>query len=327
MMTEEDTPDSKHINPETSPDLTDKKGQMLVIYLPEGSVILDRTDINLSTTPHAIVEQITPKVEQKVIEPAVEEPVVQQLQPTLQEVVQLAVVEALRITQGASNKIEKKNEMPAIKSTQENVENSVIVPEPSPPELEKAPLNVARSPRVGRRVHVRRRRRINWVHGINTLLVGYVLIISIVPTVLSSAFGMAIYASNVSHPSARISQGDLMVSQIFPAIKVQVNDILLERDGHLWNLEVRKVTSNTSNGTLSTMTTTSTGGVALDETHVLTNNAGTYKVSRVIPKLGYVPIVLSSIIVKVLGGLSILILNLTVHMRRSRRRRLVTVIR
>ena len=55
MMTDEDTPNSKNINSENSPDVADKKGQMLVIYLPEGSVIVDRTDVNLSSAPTAIL--------------------------------------------------------------------------------------------------------------------------------------------------------------------------------------------------------------------------------------------------------------------------------
>jgi hypothetical protein len=325
MMTDEDTPDSKHINTENSPDVADKKGQMLVIYLPEGSVIVDRTDVNLSTAPQAIVEQIAPKAEEKIVQPVVEETPVQQLQPTLQEVVQLAVAEVLRITGGASNP-SPNVELSDVKKPEGKVEASVPFADyPALSTIKAAPV-VSSTPGVARLVHVRRRRKINWVHGINTFLAAYVVLVAIVPSLLLSAFGMAVYASNGSHPSVLISQGDLMVSHVLPAAQLKANDVLLERDGHLWNLEVRQVISNTTNGALSTITTASTGGIAIDEAHVLANNAGIYEVSRVIPKLGYVPIILSSIIVKVLGGLFILILNLTVHMRRSRRRRLETVI-
>lgn len=167
----------------------------------------------------------------------------------------------------------------------------------------------------------------NWVHGVNTLLVGYLLLVAIVPAVLSSAFGMAIYASKSAHPGALIARGDLMVCTELPASKLKVNDVLLVRDGNSWRLDARQVTSNTSDGALSTITTASTGGVALDKTYVLANNSGSYVVSRVIPKLGYAAILLSSTLVKVLGGIFILVLNLTVHYRRSRKRRLETVIR
>jgi hypothetical protein len=103
--------------------------------------------------------------------------------------------------------------------------------------------------------------------------------------------------------------------------------VLLVRDGNSWRLDARQVTSNTINGGISTITTASTGGVAIDKTYVVPQNSGSYVVSRVIPKLGYAAIILSSTYAKVIGGLFILILNLTVHYRRSRKRRLETVIR
>ena len=297
-MTDEDTPDSKHINTQNSPDVADKKGQMLVIYLPEGSVIVDRTDVNLSTVPHASVEQIVPTVQEKIVQP----------QPTLEEVVQLAVAEILRIMGHASNPI-------------------LFADYPAPATKIPTPNIAAAPPSTGRQVHVRRRRKTNWVHGVNTLFAAYLLVIAIVPSLLSSAFGVAIYASMVSHPDVLISQGDLTISQVLPASQIQAHDVLLVRDSNTWLMDDREVISNTTSGALSTIATASIGGSAVDKTYVLANDARSYKISRVIPKLGYVPIILSSTFVKVLGGLFILILNLMVYLRRSRRRRLETVIR
>ncbi|HEY3293613.1 MAG TPA: hypothetical protein VGJ85_08335, partial [Candidatus Nanopelagicaceae bacterium] len=136
----------------------------------------------------------------------------------------------------------------------------------------------------------------------------------------------AIYASKSAHPGVLIAKGDLMVCTELPASKLKINDVLLVRDGNSWHLDARQVTSVATNGSLTTVTTGSTGGTAIDKTYVLPNDSGSYKVSRVIPKLGYVPIVLSSIYVKVLTGLFILTMNLSVHFRRLRRRRLETVI-
>ncbi len=324
-MTEENTPDSKNIAPDNSLDV-DKKGQMLMIYLPEGSVIVDRTDLNLSSTPQAIIEHIAPTVEQKVVEPVVEAAPVQQLQPTLQEVVALAVAEVMQITGQASKPIQK--EQPAIaKVAEEKVEPAVPFTDYPAPAAKKPVEQDASSPRLGRRVHVRRRRRINWVAGINTALVTYILLASIVPPVLASAFGLSMYSSKSNHPSVLISQGDLMVAHAIAASSIKVNDVIMVRDSNSWLLDARQVTSNTSSGGFSTITAASTGGVATENTYVLADNALSHKITRVIPTLGYVPIVLSSTIVKVVGGLALLILNLWVHFRRFRRRRLETVIR
>lgn len=328
MMTDENTPNTASSHPESTPDLTDKKGQMLVIYLPEGSVIVDRTDINLSPAPQAVVEQAQTQVE-PVVE--VEKATPQPLESTLQEVVQLAVQEVLKITGHSQSE-------PAIVS-QPHTEPSAPIAErqvasldypmpaprhtPAPTESVSRPLAESSAPKGARRVHVRRRRKLNWVHGINTFLVAYLLLIAILPALMSSAFGTAIYAAKSAHPGALIAKGDLMVCTELPAANLKVNDVLLVRDGNSWHLDARQVTSVTTSGALTTVATGSTGGAAVDKTYVLPNDSGSYKVSRVIPKLGYVPIVLSSTIVKVLGGLFILVLNLVVHFRRSRRRRLV----
>lgn len=331
-MTDENTPDSKSSHPELTPGLDDKKGQMLVIYLPEGSVIVDRTDMHLSSAPQAIVEHVAPKTEPVPAEPVVENEAPKQLQPTLQEVVQLAVQEALRITGHSANQAPKV-EVPIAEVPRTIEKSSDAFADYPAPALKSgtpapaAPTRSAPAHNGARRVHVRRRRKMNLVHGINTILVVYLLLVAIVPSVLSSAFGVAIYASKASHPGALIARGDLMVCTELPASKLKVNDVLLVRDGNSWRLDARQVTSNTSSGDLSTITTASTGGVALDKTYVLANNSGSYVVSRVIPKLGYAAIILSSTFVKVLGGLFILILNLIVHYRRSRKRRLETVIR
>lgn len=305
-MTDEDTPKAASSHSESTPDLTDKKGQMLVIYLPEGSVIVDRTDINLSAAPAAVVEQVEVRAEAK---KEVEALAPQSLQPTLQEVVQIAVQEALKIT-GHSQTVVPKVEVPKVE-----------VPAEKPA---SAPIG-AHALQGAQRVHVRRRRKLNWVHGINTLFVAYLLMVAIVPAVMSSAFGTAVYASKVAHPGVLIAKGDLMVCSELPASQLKVNDVLLVRDGNSWRLDARQVTSVATSGDLSTITTASTDGAAIDKTYVLPKDGGSYKVSRVIPKLGYVPIILSSTIAKVLGGLLILVLNLTVHYRRLRRRRLEIV--
>lgn len=324
-MTDEDAADSKSVHPELTPEGADKKGQMLVIYLPEGSVIVDRTDINLSTAPKAIIDHVEAPVEPvKEIEKAVPQPV----QPTLQQVVELAVQEVLKIT-GHSQNETPKAEAPIVEARAASADYPAPTAKqtPSVSEVPAPPHREVRTSGGGHRVHVRRRRKMNWVHGINTALVAYLLLVAIVPSVLSSAFGAAIYASKSAHPGALIAKGDLMVCTELPASKLKINDVLLVRDGNSWHLDARQVTSVTTSGNMSTINTGSTGGVAIDKTYVLPKDSGSYKVTRVIPKLGYVPIVLSSTIVKALGGLFILVLNLTVHYRRLRRRRLELALR
>lgn len=305
-MTDEDTPETESSHFEKAPDLVDKKGQMLVIYLPEGSVIVDRTDMGISSSPMAIVEQVSSKPKpEAILAPEVEKSAPQPMQATLQEIIQLAVREILQVTGQA---------LPLDREHKDIVETNVTTPLPK---LEaELPL-----PKAGHRTHAPRVRKIHWVHGINTVLVAYLLFATIIPVILSSAFGMAIYASNFSNSAILISKGDLMVCQELPASQIKVRDVLLVRDGNSWRLDARQVTGNTNDGTLSTISTSSSSGLAIDKTYVMPVSSQTYKVSRIIPKLGYVSLFLSSTIVKILGGLSILALNLMAHYRRARRRR------
>src|SRR5487761_2024884 len=100
MMTNEDVPDSRAFNADNTPESENKKGQMLVIYLPEGSVIVDRTDIDQTHAPQ-VIREIAPspnaKPEPEV--PAVTAIPVQISEPNLEEIVQRAVKEALRASE------------------------------------------------------------------------------------------------------------------------------------------------------------------------------------------------------------------------------------
>lgn len=273
-------------------DPENKNGQMLVIYLPEGSVIVDRTDIDLSKAPKEIVEKTitVPTPQEKVAEAAAPQP----KQATLQELVQMTVQEVMSNTAKPS-------------------------PQPEPPIETDLPFA---HPHRRHGLHLPRRRRLNWVHGLNTLLVTYITLVSVIPAVLSSFFGIAIYAAKTAHPGASIAVGDLMVCKQLSASSLKVNDVVLLRNGNTWRLDPRQVVSRTSDASTSIVTTASTGAQATQASSTMPNTSEVYKISSIVPKLGYVPMVLSDTITKILGALFILILNLRVHYRRDRRRRL-----
>ncbi len=300
MASNENVPDSLRPKDVDAMDAENKKGQMLVIYLPEGSVIVDRTDIDLSTAPREIIERTitVPTARERANEAS------QPKEATLQELVQMTVKEVLQNTTKLAPEPE-------------------TVPTSATPQFDIPiePRQHVYVPRITHGVHFPRR-RLNWVHGLNTLLVTYIVLVSVLPAVLSSFFGVAIYASKVAHPGASIASGDLMVCKQLAASDLKVNDVVLLRNGNTWRLDPRQVVSRTSDASLSTVTTASTAGQASNTTLSMANTSEVYKVSTIVPKLGYVPMILSDTITKVIGALLILVLNLMVHYRRSRRRRL-----
>jgi len=342
MMTDENVPDSKAFNADNTPESVDKKGQMLVIYLPEGSVIVDRTDMNLFSAPKEIIEKaaaapnsVPDSVPVAEVTPA-KEPVTLQTQLTFEELVQMAVQEALRTTGLSTPKqppvIETRKEiLPAVETVVQappvvQVEPSLRTALATPVEThvqEPYPLPKRKSA-PARHVAIRRKR--NWIHTLNTAFVAYIVLASIVPSILSSAFGLGLYASKASHSAVAISTGDMMLTNLTPVSSLKAGDVLLMRDGGSWLMDARQVVSNATSGSYSTMTTSSTGTVAIASTSVMSKDGLAYKVTRIIPTLGYVPMILSSALAKILGGLFMLILNIIVMFRRSRRRHLVRLI-
>lgn len=285
-----------HLDPNEA---ENKKGQMLVIYLPEGSVIVDRTDMDLTKAPQHIAERIvaTPEAAQTPVEPQISSQ--QPVQHTLQELVQLTVQEVM----GTNTNF---------KQNPQNPSGTEFMPH---------------RPRRAHRARVRHRRHLNWVHGINIMFITYIVLVSILPSIVSSFFGISVYASKASHSAVSIAAGDLMICREIPAVGLKANDVVLIRGANTWRLDVRQVTANSFDAKNATLTTAATSGAQIQTTMQMPITSPVYRVSTIVPKLGYVPMVLSSTISKVLGALVILILNLSVHFRRTRRRRFNSDIR
>lgn len=164
---------------------------------------------------------------------------------------------------------------------------------------------------------------LDWMHVINVAFVAYIAFVAIVPAVLSTFFGAAVYAATSNSPGASIHRGDLMVAKIMPVSKMQVDDVLLLRNEFTWNFDVRQVRaiSTSSNGDLTTITTESNADATSSDTYTLKSTTSIHKIESIIPKIGDSSIILTSIYMKIGGGLFLLMLNIIAHFRRVRQRR------
>lgn len=171
---------------------------------------------------------------------------------------------------------------------------------------------------VGRKGHY-----LDWMHVINVAFVAYIAFVAIVPAVLSTFFGAAVYAATSDSPGASIHRGDLMVAKIMPVSKMRIDDVLLLRNEFTWNLDVRQVRaiSTSSNGDLTTITTESSADAASSDSYTLKSTTSVHKIRSFIPKIGDSSIILTSIYMKIGGGLFLLLLNIHVHFYRVRQRR------
>ena len=199
------------------------------------------------------------------------------------------------------------------------------------PTLERATVNEPPQPVVAvapehaslGNIHGLNGRHLDWLHIINIAFIAFIALVAVVPALLSTYFGIVVYASSSSSMNASIYQGDLMVSKLMPASKLHLGDVVLLRNEHTWDLEVRQVTvaSTPSGGDLTTITTETEKGAVSSDSYILNSATPIHKITSVIPKFGDLMIILTSIFAKIGIGLSLLILNIVVQIRRSRKRR------
>jgi hypothetical protein len=240
------------VTDETAPDSTMSKshgikGRMMVVYLPEGSVTLDATEIDLGNLSPGALDQFL----------------------------------------SSHSSLELSNQ---------------LLP-----------------PKIAHKSHLPKKRKMRWIHGINIAFITYMLIVNITPMILTNYLNVAIYPSKVAHPGVSIFQGDLMIASVMPIADLKINDVLLVRDSNTWNLDVRQVMSKASSGDMSIVVTVPTGGLPINKTYILQKSTDVHKITNIIPKLGYVPIVLASTMARIVAGLFWLIINIVARFRRARR--------
>lgn len=174
----------------------------------------------------------------------------------------------------------------------------------------------------GRLMHRQRRRKTNWVRLLNIAFVVFVTLTAVIPALLSSALGIAIYAATSDAPDAKIFHGDLMITKIMPASNVANNDVLLLHNDYTWNLEIRRVMEVSPVGDLVKITTSDGIDQSSTDAYTVKTSTSMHKVTRVVPMFGYWLKSLTSVPAKILGGFVVIAVNVAVQIRRSRRRRM-----
>jgi hypothetical protein len=171
--------------------------------------------------------------------------------------------------------------------------------------------------------HHARESHLDWLNIFNITFIAFIALVALVPTLLSTIFGVAFYASSSSNAQESIYSGDLMVSKLTPTSNLNLGDVLLLRNEYTWKLDVRRVTiaSTRDAGDLTTIATESDKGSASSDAYVLNSKTLVHRVTSVIPKFGDVTIILTSIFAKIGVGVTLLIINVVVQVRRMRKRR------
>lgn len=174
----------------------------------------------------------------------------------------------------------------------------------------------------GQRTRRRKRRKTNWVRLFNIAFIVFVTLTALIPAFLSSVLGIAIFASSTDAPDAKIYHGDMMISQIMPAINLAGNDVLLLHNDYTWDMEIRRVISISTIGNMVKITTSDGVDQNSVDSYTVKQSTRMHKVTRIVPMFGYWLKILTSVPAKILGGFVLIAINLTAQIQRSRRLRI-----
>jgi hypothetical protein len=297
-------------------DTAKKKGQMLVIYLPEGSVILDRTNIGEDDFPDEVVVHqaghvVTPPVTPVEVPAHIPTPLL--VTPPVTPVEVPAPIPTPLLVTPPVTPVEVPAPIPT---------PLLVTPPVTPvevlPVLEHQLDDVMALPL--KQVHLRRRYEIHWLHWLNLTYIVTIALVTFVPGVLSSLFGLGIFVAKTGDLNASINRGDIMITKTMPIFELAANDVFLIRNPNTWNLSIREVASKSMKADMTTISTLGRGGTGRTEVATVKSLTAIHRVMSVIPRLGFGLMGLTSILVKVTISLWLIGINLFVHWRRARSR-------
>ena len=310
----------------THPEAESQGGQTMYIHLPEGAVIVDRSNATVqsaSATAPLISEPIPAQAA-----PAQPYPNLgQSTQPEVQFVQSqpaFAYVNpqpGVAYVQGQPG-VAYAQPQPGVTYVQGQPGMAYAQPQP---QLGDAFLQ-GESRRAYRRrqnrdqIVLSRRHRTDWVHSMTVAFATYVILVTLVPVILSGIFGIGFYASKSENAELTIGRGELIISHLTPVARVIPGDLVLLRDSNTWNLQIRQVGSTNTIGLVTTISTNTGLNATSSEVLTMDSNAPVRNITSAIPVFGYFVTFFSSAFGKVLGAAFIFYLNLR-HLVRKRRAR------
>jgi hypothetical protein len=289
------------------------RGQTMYIHLPEGAVIVDRTQTNVETAPQTTNPNSTfnpssnPQPAQG--QPAPQQSGVQYVQPQPE-------APFVQPQQGVTYV----QQQPGVAYVQPQPGVTYVQQQPGVAYVQPSRGYVRR--RRGEHIVLRRRHRMDWVHSLTVAFAAYIIAVTIIPFVLSGFFGIGLYASKTDNPELTIGRGELMIAHLTPVAKLIPGDLVLLRDKNSWNLQIRQVGSTNTTGIVTTISTNSGLNATSSDVLTMDSNTDVRNITSCIPFFGYIVTFFSSVLGKLIGAGVVLFLNAQ-HQLRKRRARVI----
>ena len=161
----------------------------------------------------------------------------------------------------------------------------------------------------------------DWLHFFNLMYIAVILFTLLLPSGLHSLLHVQVFPALTSYEAAGIQKGDLLIEVESEASTLAVGDVLALHDTFLGSSEVVQVSeiSAPQASGVVTFAISPRVGQRIDLSHSLSGDSEIYKVVKSVPALGSAKEILDSFFVQFFVGISVLLLNTVVHFRRHRR--------
>jgi hypothetical protein len=303
------------------------RGQTMYIHLPEGAVIVDRTQTTVESVTPDPISNATLNTQPVQGQPTPQQPGVQYAQPQPQPANQYVQPQPGVAYVQPQPGVAYVQPQPGVAYVQPQPGVAYVQPQPGVAYLQQPGVTYLQPPRGYRRrrgehIVLRRRHRMDWVHSMTVAFAAYIIAVTIIPFLLASFFGIGFYASKSDNPELTIGRGELMIAHLTPVAKLIPGDLVLLRDKNSWNLQIRQIGSTNTTGIVTTISTNSGLNATSSDVLTMDSNTSVRNITSCIPFFGYVVTFFSSVHGKVIGAGIILYLNAR-HQLRKRRSRII----
>ena len=334
----DDIPPSSQVRPED-----EAQGQKMTIYMPQGAVIIERSELEPTVEPTA---QITPE-EAPVLPKTGNETVqsvgaviniytgdesrgVKEQDPSKALATDSALMDEQHVLLRISEMLDvitkriDHDAQPIVQSAQPIVQSAqptgtVILSTNSVEEIEKNSAIVRGDQNVENNFALKGH-HFDWMHAFNLMYISVILFSMLLPAGLHSILKTEVLPALTSYEAAGIHKGDLLVAVEAQASSLVVGDALAIHDPILGTEEVAQVSEILApvNG-IVTFAIPPRAGQTLNLSYSLSADSEIYKVIKFIPTLGTAKLLLDSFYLQFFVGVAVILLNVIVHFRRHRR--------
>ena len=145
------------------------------------------------------------------------------------------------------------------------------------------------------------------------------VLVLVAPALITAYFGVSIHTVMSGSMKPTMNPGDELIADVIPANHVQVGDVILYLNPENWEMTAHRVVKKTQDGQGIKLVMQGDANPTPDPEVAYSGLQPIRQVVYTIPKIGYVLDLLSSTVMKTLGGVLLILINIFFFMKMRRR--------